>query len=237
MDRSVLQGWLAEGLSLEAMGERAGRHPSTMGYWLKKHGLQAVHRDTHLARGPLGRDALEQLVAEGLTVRSIAARTDRSYATVRHWLREYGLRTKSTRGPGRARPAASEPGGRLELECARHGLEVHVRRPEGGMRCLRCRSEAVTAHRRKVKAILIDEAGGRCARCGYSGPPAALHFHHLDPAAKTFHLGLRGASRSLDEARRETQKCLLLCANCHAEVEGGLTKVPACPPKDRHGRG
>ncbi len=29
-------------------------------------------------------------------------------------------------------------------------------------------------------------------------------------------------TRSLSAARREARKCILLCANCHAEVEGGL---------------
>ena len=28
--------------------------------------------------------------------------------------------------------------------------------------------------------------------------------------------------RSLDKAREEVRKCVVLCANCHAEVEAGL---------------
>ena len=27
-------------MSLDAIGERAGKHPSTVSYWLKKHGLE-----------------------------------------------------------------------------------------------------------------------------------------------------------------------------------------------------
>ncbi len=81
------------------------------------------------------------------------------------------------------------------------------------------------AHRRKVKAQLIEEAGGRCVLCGYDRYPGALQFHHLDPESKEFGLGLRGVARSLDRCRAEARKCALLCANCHAEVEGGIATV------------
>jgi hypothetical protein len=27
--------------------------------------------------------------------------------------------------------------------------------------------------------------------------------------------------------REEAKKCVLLCANCHAEVEGGVAEVPS----------
>jgi ribosomal protein L30E len=49
-----------------------------------------------------------------------------------------------------------------------------------------------------------------------------LHFHHIDPAHKLFNLSLRGVTRSLEQARAEAQKCILLCSNCHAEVEEGI---------------
>jgi hypothetical protein len=40
-----------------------------------------------------------------------------------------------------------------------------------------------------------------------------------DPSTKAFTLDLRGLSnRSMAEIRSELGKCVLLCANCHAEV-------------------
>ncbi len=39
---------------------------------------------------------------------------------------------------------------------------------------------------------------------------------------KSFGMALSGASReSIDDVRRGGAKCVLLCANCHAEVEDG----------------
>lgn len=39
MDKGWLEECLAAGMSLDAIGERAGKHPSTVSYWLKKYGL------------------------------------------------------------------------------------------------------------------------------------------------------------------------------------------------------
>jgi hypothetical protein len=76
-----------------------------------------------------------------------------------------------------------------------------------------------------VKQILVDEAGGACTLCGYSRCVAALQFHHLDPGAKSFSVSMRGVTRSLETARLEAKKCVLLCSNCHAEVEAGFTDL------------
>ena len=45
--------------------------------------------------------------------------------------------------------------------------------------------ERVAAYRRRVKEILVEEAGGRCPLCGYDIYTGALQFHHLDPALRS----------------------------------------------------
>jgi hypothetical protein len=111
--------------------------------------------------------------------------------------------------------------------CSVHGEAEFVQRGDTGTwRCVPCRAEAVTDRRRRVKAILVEEAGGRCATCGYDRCMAALQFHHVDPKTKHFSLGRKGVARSLERARAEARKCVLLCANCHAEVEAGVLGLP-----------
>ena len=89
-------------------------------------------------------------------------------------------------------------------ECARHGYTVWIRAGSSGrFRCKRCRTAAVTARRRRVKRLLIEEAGGCCVLCGYDRFPGALQFHHLDPAEKSFALSVQGVARSLEKARAE----------------------------------
>jgi hypothetical protein len=91
---------------------------------------------------------------------------------------------------------------------------------------MRCRQERVSEWRRRVKRKLVDEAGGGCVICGYDRCVAALEFHHLDPSTKRFALSREGVTRSFAEAQEEARKCVLLCSNCHAEVESGVTEVP-----------
>ncbi len=65
----------------------------------------------------------------------------------------------------------------------------------------------------------------------------ALEFHHIDPATKSFSLSQKGVTRSLAAARAEAAKCVLLCGNCHAEVEAGVTALPVrCLQKYRIGQ-
>jgi hypothetical protein len=101
-----------------------------------------------------------------------------------------------------------------------------VRRGADGFRCRLCRSGAVDRRRKEVKRVLVAEAGGCCALCGYDRSMAGLHFHHLEPSEKAFALSRRGVTISLTAARAEAAKCILLCSNCHAEVESGLVAPP-----------
>ena len=65
---------------------------------------------------------------------------------------------------------------------------------------------------------MLDLFGNACKNCGYNSNLAALHFHHLDASKKVFKLGMRTLSnRSWKSILEETNKCQLLCANCHAK--------------------
>lgn len=227
MDRGWLEALLEDGRSLEQIGGLAGKHPSTVGYWIKRHGLRAMHSAKYAPKGGIERESLEALVSQGLSTRAIAARLGRSVTTVRYWLVRHELttrRSERTRAYDRARAA-----GLLELEmaCPRHGVASFRRHRSGQYRCRRCTSEAVSKRRRKLKATLVAEAGGRCSLCGYDRYPGALEFHHLDPTQKLFALGHEGNTRSLARMREEARKCALLCANCHAEVGAGVTALPS----------
>jgi len=224
MERDLLEAMLGEGLSLAAMGRRVGRHESTVAYWLERYGLRAVAAEKHAARGGLEREELEALVARGLSIAQIAAEVDRSKATVRHWLRRYGLKTWSPSGARRSAESrtARETGSReTQMMCAAHGETDFVVDGRGYYRCRKCRAEAVSRRRRKMKRILVEEAGGSCVRCGYTGNMRALHFHHVNPAEKRIELNAKGVALALETLRAEAQKCILLCSNCHAEVEDG----------------
>jgi hypothetical protein len=69
------------------------------------------------------------------------------------------------------------------------------------------------------KLALIGKSGGRCKACGYCKNLAALTWHHVNPEEKSFELDLRSLSNRSERAiQAEVRKCILLCANCHAEA-------------------
>lgn len=77
-------------------------------------------------------------------------------------------------------------------------------------------SQTLRALKRKLE--LIEMKGGACSKCGYKKNVSALHFHHQNSHSKQFKLGMRILSnRSWEAIQTEAEKCILLCANCHAE--------------------
>jgi hypothetical protein len=228
MDRGMLERYLAQGLSLPQIGALVNRDPSTVGYWVNKHGLVANGRAKHAPRGGLTRKQLEPLVEKRLGLGEIADTLGVSVSTVRHWLKKHGLPTDVAYRRRKRRLAAAGLSGvtKAEMDCRKHGFAPFVLDARGSWRCVQCRAEAVAARRRRVKEILVGEAGGECVICGYRSHVAALHFHHLDPSTKSFSIAHEGVTRAIETLREEAKKCVLLCANCHAEVEAGVATLP-----------
>lgn len=131
----------------------------------------------------------------------------------------------------KGRPPVSKSSAELR-ECRRHGT-VEFHRYSAGQgahrwRCKRCVGERVTRRHQKLRRILVDEAGGACAVCGYDRCIINLHFHHVDPSTKTFSMSM-ARGKSIAAYRAEAEKCVLVCANCHGEIETGL--IPSPPPQ------
>ena len=86
--------------------------------------------------------------------------------------------------------------------------------------------KAVTKRRQKLKLMVIEYKGGECIICGYKKYPGAFDLHHIDGSTKEFGLSMQGLTRSWEKTKSEADKCVLLCANCHREVHGGIVKLP-----------
>ncbi len=167
-------------------------------------------------KGPPDRAELERLAGADLTLREIASSLNRSIATVRYWLDQWKIARPDTRrrwmDPSIAPPV-------IQSRCATHGEGPFRLEGRGYYRCKECRKQRVIEWRRRAKSRLIAEAGGCCQICGYKRYNGALHFHHRDPGLKEFALSRGGWGRAIEKLRAEAAKCVLLCSNCHAEVE------------------
>lgn len=81
--------------------------------------------------------------------------------------------------------------------------------------------------RRSIKAKLVQAFGGKCCCCGYEKSLCSLTFHHLDPEKKEFTIGkIRLTEDDMEKLILEAKKCVMVCNNCHAEIEAGITEVP-----------
>lgn len=69
--------------------------------------------------------------------------------------------------------------------------------------------------RRKIKLKAVENKGGKCQECGYNKCVGAMDFHHLTPQEKDFTIS--GNAGRWENIKKELDKCVLLCKNCHAE--------------------
>jgi DNA invertase Pin-like site-specific DNA recombinase len=80
--------------------------------------------------------------------------------------------------------------------------------------------KAVISWRKRKKQELVEYKGGCCEKCGYDKSIEALQFHHLNPNEKDFTIS--GKSYSIERLKKEVDKCILVCANCHIEIHEEL---------------
>lgn len=78
--------------------------------------------------------------------------------------------------------------------------------------------------RQKAKIRLIEYKGGKCEveGCGYNKCVRSLQFHHIDQKEKDF--SISGKTKSLEKMKKEVDKCILVCSNCHGEIHEEIDK-------------
>jgi len=82
--------------------------------------------------------------------------------------------------------------------------------------------------------MAIAYKGGKCFLCGYHRCNAALEFHHLDKTTKSFWSLQGGIIRSWESIMKELDKCVMIYANCHREVEAGVRTMGIEPPIEQN---
>jgi predicted HNH restriction endonuclease len=68
----------------------------------------------------------------------------------------------------------------------------------------------------RYRIALIKYKGSKCENCGYEGNEgniSVMEFHHTDPNQKEF--GIGDGIKSWESMKKEVDKCILLCSNCH----------------------
>ena len=72
--------------------------------------------------------------------------------------------------------------------------------------------------RKQIKRWGLEYKGSKCVLCGYDKCISALDFHHMNPQEKEFELSNRNIKLDWDIIKKELDKCIVVCANCHREI-------------------
>ncbi len=120
--------------------------------------------------------------------------------------------------------------------CKHHGIiniytQCYKTKENGNIvyRCKKCNTAKVLKRAKKLRNLILDLEGRKCLLCSYNKCEYSLHFHHLNPTIKKFGLTAKFLrSRSIKRVLQELDKCILVCANCHGEIEQGLIDIQLC---------
>jgi len=81
----------------------------------------------------------------------------------------------------------------------------------------------------ELKQMAIDYKGGVCCQCNQSFSNISVYdFHHLNPNEKEYTIScLLHSNRLLrwEEMKKELDKCILVCANCHQIIHHGEEEI------------
>lgn len=150
------------------------------------------------------REVLEQLIKVHKSINRIARAAGVSCATIRHWLKKHGLKSKGTLyniKPRKQRPPCRNCGAPV-----RHLYNVYCSMPcQFQFRRKKKIENIDTIGKVALKSYLLDTRGHRCEVCGiteWMGRAAPLELDHRDG---------NPLNNQLDNVR-------LICPNCHAQT-------------------
>jgi predicted HNH restriction endonuclease len=115
-----------------------------------------------------------------------------------------------------------ERGHRSKEYCEKHGHTEFTYSSKYKIKCIKCQSVRKSLRKNRNRQDLLKIHGSKCSVCSYDKCSSALQFHHIDPSEKEFEIS--ESAYSLENLIAEAKKCVLLCANCHAEVENEILK-------------
>lgn len=169
---------------------------------------------------------IDLYINQNLSQRDIAKQENVSQTTVRWWLTKYGIKRNKDnislelKGKERKCPQCKEI--KQPSEFYFQSYTNSKKKGRQGSWCKICLNKSVTVRQRKYKQLAIDYKGGKCQVCSYNKYQGALEFHHLDPSEKDTEMSKFSRSPLDDLGKKELDKCVLLCSNCHREEHGRL---------------
>jgi hypothetical protein len=176
---------------------------------------------------------LKDFIDQKLSIRQISKLTNKSYTTIRYWLKQHNLKThyKSFKEEvyiNDNKPSIKRDNGNPIQKCNSCSIDLNVEtgywrksRQLWAPNCKKCSNRKSIERWRNSKKKAVEYKGGKCERCDYNKCVDALEFHHINPEEKDKNFG-NIKHKSWENQKRELDKCICVCSNCHREIHAEL---------------
>ena len=169
----------------------------------------------------MNKNELEQLIEQKLSTYQIAKVTNKSQTNIRHWLKKFDLKTR--------RNVRTNENSDIKYcsNCNSFISKINFHKDKNkscnlSSYCKKCNIVLTIQRQRNFKLLCVEYKGGKCCACGYQRSIRALEFHHINSNEKDFNISHSRLKTFDDSIRRELDKCILLCSNCHREEHDRL---------------
>lgn len=160
------------------------------------------------------KELLEKFISDGLSIRDMVNLTNKSYSTLRHWIKKYNLKTKY-------RKTSNEVIDDKKI-CVVCDLNKEISEFYKSDKVIQpyCKKCSNLYHQNRIKEVkikMIEYKGGECENCRVKlidTHYCIFDFHHIDPKTKDVNFK-RIKFQKWDKIKNEIDKCKLLCSNCH----------------------
>lgn len=162
-------------------------------------------------------NTINALAAKRLSIRKIAKELSVSASTVKYWLKKFNIKTipRSEASDCRFCPRCKTEKLKTEFYNRRNGKGNSVY-------CKSCSNAQTVERQKRFKQQCVNWKGGECVGCGYNKCNNALDFHHLGQDKKEFSIAHARLTSFNENIKRELDKCILVCSNCHREIHAGV---------------
>tara|TARA_B110000444_G_scaffold259749_1_gene304497 strand:- start:1174 stop:2250 length:1077 start_codon:yes stop_codon:yes gene_type:complete len=174
-------------------------------------------------------------IENGMSIRGLSKKYNKSNGSIRHSLKKWGLQTKNKsfkNGYNVERKIDPISGFQLCTKCnINKPLTEYYERTERSYHhteCKKCCNESSCIRlkniKNKVKNVVYSLLGKSCNLCGLEGHDAMMEVHHVDMSKKEIQIGNFKNLSKIEDLKNEliSSECVLLCACCHSETHGGM---------------
>ena len=164
------------------------------------------------------KELLESLLKKGLSGNQIGKQLGYTGTGIRWYLKKWGLSTNFL--SIKDKTCYKTDTHKQCPQCLQiKELSEFNLRPNGNIAsyCKKCNNDNRYSIIKQHKITILRGLGNCCSICGYKKNISALEFHHTSPEHKDFHFS-NTKTTNINKLRKELDKCILVCANCHREI-------------------